>query len=49
MRLLSQQFYAMHPIAGKTIHRIVFWPGSYFDTAPAVVTTHYFTAVHHDR
>ena len=27
----------MDPIAGKTIPRIVFWPGSYLDAAPAVV------------
>ena len=35
---LAQQFDAMHPFAGKTIPRIIFWPGSYPDAALAVVT-----------
>ena len=34
---LTQQFDTVHPFAGKTIPRIVFWPGSYFDAASAVI------------
>ena len=34
---LAQQFHAMHPFAGKTTPRIVFWPGSYLCAASAVV------------
>ena len=35
---LARQFHTVHPFAGKTIPRIVFWPGSYLDAAPAVIS-----------
>ena len=34
---LTQQFDTVHPIAGKTVPRTVFWPGSYLDAASAVI------------
>ena len=33
---LTQQFDTVHPIAGKTVPRTGFWPGSYLDAASAV-------------
>ena len=34
---LTQQFDTVHPIAGKTVPRTGFWPGSYLDAASAVI------------
>ena len=37
-KALTKQLHTVHPFAGKTIPRIVFWPGLNFDAASAVVT-----------
>lgn len=38
---LPHQFHTVHPIAGKTIPRIVFWPGSCLDAASTVVSVQF--------
>ena len=35
---VARQFQPVHPFAGKTLPRSVFWPGAYFDAALAVAT-----------